>query len=76
MHRFILQINPVAGLSSGDETYCILPRNGRTFPVSLSLKIVPARIRKIRHIVNLKGRMTYAEKEIYRTSDNKGIKAG
>jgi len=32
MHRFILQINPVAGLSSGDETYCILPRNGRTFP--------------------------------------------
>jgi len=44
--------------------------------VSLSLIIVPAKIRKIRHIVNPKRRMTYAEKEIYRTSDNKGAETG
>ncbi len=44
--------------------------------MSLSRKIVPARIVEIRHIVNPQWRIAYAEKAIYRTSDYKGAEAG
>lgn len=43
--------------------------------LSLSLKIVPAGTSKFQHTVNPKIRLTYAKKNIYKTSDYQGAKA-